>query len=416
MNDQSHQTFINLQSELMISDPFSQYDLVRSIDPIYWNAERELWYITGHAELLEAFREDRFSNSYQIEIKDQVMGLSPEGLAFRRRLFGGGPSHTCFADGRSLMTMDPPEHTAYRRMIASHFTPREVARFRPVVEGLVNGLLDRMQARSDADFMRDFAYELPVSLFNEILGVPEEQKPNYIDYEGYAKHRRIKSSVGTDQDYVDVASHGDRYKAMIDDLIAARKDTPGKDMITSLLTAQVGGCPMSQKNLYAAIYAINTGAHSTTTALLGNMIYYLRKYGLWEKIRDDQSLLPKVIEEVLRFDAPVHLTGREVKEDMEFLGHRMKKGDQVLLFTAAGNRDPRVFDRPNDFIHDRTPNPHLTFGLGTHFCIGAPYARLEAEIAMTTIFRRFPNLDLSGQPVRAHSIGFGFQTMPVKLH
>lgn len=412
---QKQSQFIDLQASSQIEDPYPMYDVVRSIDPVYWNADKGLWYITGHPELTEYLKDTRFSGRYYLENKDQTLNLSAEGIAFRRKAYLGGLAFGTFGGGRSLPTWDAPDHTQRRRILTPHFTPRAVESMRPALQGMVDSLMERLEGKSEVEFIRDFAYELPVNFVQVLMGIPDDQAPAYVSYDDYDKARRVKSGVATDADYQAVAESGEKYKKLLDRLMDTKREQPDDKVVSTVLNAQPKACPYSDADRLAEIYGLVHAGHSTTTAFLGNIVYFLLKFGQWEKVRDNHALIPTALEEVLRWDPPQQIAGRIAAEDIEFYGHTIKEGDIILGFPGAANRDPRVFDKPNEFNVERSPNPHLTFGLATHFCIGAPFGRLEGELMLKALFKRYPDLHLAGEAVHSHCIGFGLESLPVAL-
>ena len=406
--------YIDLQAESQIDDPYPLYDKVREIDPVYWNGDKGLWYVTGHPELLEMLRDTRFSGKYYLENKDQMLNLTEEGIKFRKQMYMGGMAMAAYARGKALVTNDPADHIARRRMFKPHFTPSAVKAMEPVLRDIVERVVERLEGKDDVEFIRDFAYEIPVQVVTLLLGIPDDQAAGYFDYDAYDKARRVKSGVGTDADYQRLADTGREYMDLIDKLIATRRAEPDDKVVTTMLNSEVPQCPYSQEDLYCEIYGLIHAGLSTTTAFLGNVVYFLLKFGAWERVRDDRELIPVALEECLRWDPPQQIAGRTALEDIEFFGHTIRKGDIVLGFPGAANRDPRVFERPNEFIVDRKPNPHLSFGQAAHFCIGAPFARLEGELMLEALFERCPDLKLAGEAKHAHCIGFGLETLPLR--
>lgn len=382
--------------------------------PVFWNAKWRAWCITGYPEMVEALRDPRFSIAYNERKTEQTQDLSEEALKLRREFYCGGLTHLMFGNGRSLLVMDAPEHTPFRRLLQPHFTEREVSKLEPAIETIVASLLDQWTDRTDVEIMSELAYPLPVLLFGDILGIPQELRAQFIDYSAFTESRNTKSTLTSLEDYKKAARQGPAFAAKIDATLEAKRKCPGHDILTTLIDGQINGEGMPEEQLRAMFYLLNTGSQTTTAALIGNCVYFFLHFGLWDRLRADPSLLPAAVEETLRFDPPASYVGREATEDFEFHGCQIKKGETVLLFFAPANRDPREFKSPDEFIHDRAPNRHFSFGIGSsHFCLGAPVARREAVMALRELMRRFPSMSLSGEP--EHANAFGFAKLTVSL-
>lgn len=373
---------------------------------VFWSEKWGVWFVTGYAEVFEALRDPVFSMVYNMEKREQTRDLSDEALALRREFYCGGLTHLDFSKGRSLLVMDPPEHTPYRKMLAPFFMDREVQKFRPIIGGIVDNLLQAVEGEREVEFMSAVAYPLPVHLFGDILGIPDQLRSKFIDYEAFTQSRNTKSTLASLDDYRKAAAQGPAYSAKIDEVVAAKRQCPAHDIFSVLSNGTVNGQSLSDEQVRAMVYLLNTGSQTTTTALIGNCVYYFKRHDVWDGIKADLSLLPAAIEEVLRIDPPAHYVGREMAEDFELGGQRVSKGETVLLFFNVANRDPAVFPDPDSFDITRKPNRHLSFGLGgAHFCLGAPFARLEALITITAMMERDWEFDLHGEPERANAFG-----------
>jgi cytochrome P450 family 109 len=383
--------------------------------PVFWSEKWRSWCVTGYAEAFEVMRDPRFSLEYNMRKTEQTQDLAPEALELRRELYCGGLTHLNFAEGRSLLVMDPPEHTPYRRMLQPFFTEGNASKFIPIIEGIVTRLLDEWQGLEEVEVMNGLAYKVPVLLFGDILGIPESLRHKFIDYGAFTETRNTKSTLASVDDYRKAAAQGPAYMKKIDEVIVAKRGCPAKDIFSTLVTAEVAGQPLSDAQVRAMVYLLNTGSQTTTTALIGNAVYYFLRFGLWDRIRTNPELLPKAIEETLRFDPPAHYVGRQLAVDLELGGQKLAKGETVLVFFNAANRDPKEFKEPSEFNIERHPNRHLSFGFGgVHFCMGAPFARKEAIISLTQLMARYPRMTLAGEPQRAHA--FGFSSLPVRLN
>jgi cytochrome P450 family 109 len=406
--------------DLLDPSTHARPDLVRKLadesGPVYWSEKWRAWFVTGYQECFNVLRDQRFSVEYNARKPIQTQDLSAEALGLLREIYCGGLTQFTFAGGRSLLVMDAPEHTQYRRLLMRHFSEREAINLISRIEEIVNGLLDGWATEDEVELMSGFAYKLPILLFGDILGIPQELRSSFIDYRAFTESRAAKSQFATTEDYRRVASEGPVFREKIDTIIAAKRKCPADDIFSTLLTGKVNGEAMSETQLRSMIYMLNTASQTTTTSLIGNSVYQFQRFGLWQHLALHPELLPEAIEEVVRFDPPSSpYFGRQVTADLEFAGQQMEKGETALVFVGAANRDPKVFESPDDFVPNRNPNKHLGFGLGSaHFCLGASFARKEALVSLKELLKRYPNLTLSGEPERAKA--FGFAQLPVKLH
>jgi hypothetical protein len=404
---------LDLLDRTFLGNPTLLAQRVHEHEPVYWNDKRRVWFVTGYPEIVAALKDRRFSIRYYERKIEQTQDLTEEALALRRQLYAGGLTNLNFGGGRSLLVMDAPEHTPYRMLLQPHFGERESERQRPIIEQIVSRLLDEWRDQDTVEVMSTLAYKLPVLLFGSILGIPEHLRAKFIDYDAFTESRATKSHLATLQDYRKAAAQGPAFAAKFGELVAEKRACPAHDILTTLTLGEVNGQPLPDAQRLAMIYLLYTGSHSTTTALIGNAVYYFLHFGLWSQLCTKPETLPQAIEEVLRFDPPTLYVGRELVEDAEFFGQHLRKGDTVLLYYVAANRDAREFPDPDTFNITRPRNRHLAFGLGTHFCLGSSFARLEALIALRQMMQRYPHLQLSGAPEHAHS--FGFSQLSVRL-
>lgn len=297
-----------------------------------------------------------------------------------------------------MSQMDPPEHTKYRKLLSHAFTPKVVADLEPRITEITRELLDAVDGRDRFDLVADLAYPLPVIVIAELLGVPSSDRHlfkkwafNIIeDLNGMAY-----LSGGEDaQASVDAANNS--IKPMLDYLlehVLERRRQPREDLLTHLSTAAVDGERLTDNEIVNIANILLVTGHITTTMLLGNTMLCLDSYpDQAARVREDRSLVPTAIEESLRLLTPSAAMSRSTTTDVDVAGVRIPKGEMVLIWLGAANRDPRQFSDPAAFNPSRDPNPHLGFGRGVHFCIGAPLARMEGRIALNSLFDRFSEL------------------------
>ncbi|MEX0682487.1 MAG: cytochrome P450 [Dehalococcoidia bacterium] len=309
------------------------------------------------------------------------------------------PGETVTEADRPFLFMDPPDHTRLRRLVNIAFSAKTIEAMRPRIQELVDELLDAVEGREEIDAVAGLAYPLPVSVICEMLGVPREDEPLFRSWS-----RVLASSLDPDI----VLPEGvieQRAKAIADsrqyfrELIARRGDTRPPDILSALLAAEEEGDKLSEGELLSTCTLILIAGHETTVNLIGNGVFQLLQHPEeLAKFRADPDLAPRVVEEILRFDPPVQFDGRMATEPVEVGGVRIETGEFVMMLLGAANRDPAQWENPDTFDITRGGEGHMAFGYGIHFCLGAPLARLESQIALRTFFQRFPDARLLERP------------------
>ncbi|MEU8237584.1 cytochrome P450 [Actinoplanes missouriensis] len=293
---------------------------------------------------------------------------------------------------RHMLAADPPDHTRLRRLVSAAFTARRMEGLRPRIEEITRDLLDAIEGRDRADLIDTFAFPLPIQVICELLGVPAGDRDDF----------RAWSNV-----IVAGSQSGDRLepaiRAMVGyilALIAERRATPGPDLLSGLIQVRDEQDRLTEEELSSMVFLLLIAGHETTVNLIGNGAYLLlRDRTRWERLRAEPSLLPTAIEEFLRYEGPVETaTFRVATEDLEIGGVTVRAGDPVVVVLLSANRDGDRFPDADELRLDRTQNPHLAFGHGIHYCLGAPLARLEAQIAFTQLMTRHPGLRLAVEP------------------
>jgi cytochrome P450 len=279
-----------------------------------------------------------------------------------------------------------------RKLVNKAFTPKRIAALRDHIETLVGTLLDEAAERGRFDVIHDLAEPLPAIVIAELLGVPASDHRQFREWSSALISGMASPSAAARAAATEAGQHLFGYLA---DTISDRRRAPREDLISAMIQAQEERDALSDAELLATSNLLLLAGHETTTNLIGNgMLALLREPEQWRRLCDAPSLLPTAIEELLRFDGPVQATLRVALEDVVIDGHAIPAGALVLVSIGAANHDPAVFANPDELDLARDPNPHLAFGFGTHFCLGAPLARLEAQLAFEALTRRFPNLAL----------------------
>ncbi|WP_229197245.1 cytochrome P450 [Bradyrhizobium acaciae] len=324
--------------------------------------------------------------------------------------------------GNWMVFRDPPEHTRLRRLFTKAFTSRSVKALEPNVEQIVGLLFDEMERKSASgeivDWIADFAYPLPATVMMDLLGVPREDLL-------LVKHWSddialfIGTSRATADKYLRAEAGAKAMAGYFRDIVAQRKIDPRDDIISQMVSAREEQEALSDDEVIATCILLLFAGHETTTNLLGNGIYYTMKSPeQWERLKRDPALAEPAVEEWLRYDGPSGALARVITADVDFGGRKLRQGQRLFAFINAANRDPEQFPDANRFDVGRSPNAHLTFGHGIHFCLGAQLARLEGQIALRSLVARFPGIALataSSPEWKDSLILRGLQSLPVRL-
>ena len=294
-----------------------------------------------------------------------------------------------------FLFLDPPDHTRLRGLVSRAFTPRVVEELRPRILELVDELLDAAAEKGSIEIIEDLAYPLPVDVICELLGVPSEDHVQFREWSRETARSLDPEEVLPPEVREKRVKTMEAFSQYFQDLIAERRKHPGQGLIDGLIATEEAGDKLSEEELLSTCILLLVAGHETTVNLIGNgMLALLRHPDQLELLRNDPSLTTGAVEELLRYDPPVQLTGRTALEDMEVGGATIKKGRQSVLLLAAANRDPERFENPDTLDITRADNRHLAFGFGIHACLGAPLARLEGEIAFRRLCDRFEGLQL----------------------
>ncbi|MDE1935046.1 cytochrome P450 [Bradyrhizobium sp.] len=365
-----------------IRDPYPHYDILRRLDPVHVTPHG-MYLVSRHADVSEILRDKRFGKDF---VERSVRRYGPkimEEPIFRSM------SHW-------MLQQDPPDHTRLRGLVVKAFTARRVEDMRPRIQEVVDQTLDRVIPNGHMDLIEDFAFRLPVTIICDMLGIPEEHRATF--HAGTRDGGRILDPVPLSPDEI---AKGNAANAMAQmyfhQLFELRRKQPGDDLTTQLVQAEEDGSKLSNEELTANIILLFGAGHETTVNLIGNGLLALyRNPDQLALLKAKPELIAGAIEEILRYDSSVQMTGRVTLEDIDDLcGRRIGKGETVLCLLGSANRDPAIYpDRPDRFDIVRPNVRPLSFGGGIHYCLGAQLARIEAEIAISTLLRRLPDLRL----------------------
>jgi|FLYL01.1.fsa_nt_gi cytochrome P450 len=370
----------------LITDPYPLYRALQEQGRILWSPVLESWIVTRYAEADAVLTDPRFS-------ADRRKARNSFAELMMRRQEEFGP----FAQSQTMLTSDPPEHTRLRRLVSKAFTPRAVENLRPRIEEIVEGILDSVAGRRTFDVVETLAYPLPVIVISEMLGVPPEDRARFKQWSD-----DVVATLGGAFAPPEVMERGrkaiEELAAYIGDVIAERRKEPRDDLISGLIAAEENGQVLSEAEIFATTILLLIAGNETTTNLIGNgLLALLQNPGELQTLREDLSLIPSAVEELLRYASPVQGTGRVAMTPLEIAGETVQEGQLVFLLLAAANRDPEKFADPDRLDVRRNPTDHLAFGDGIHFCLGAPLARAEAQIALRALLTRFPKIEQASE-------------------
>jgi pimeloyl-[acyl-carrier protein] synthase len=320
--------------------------------------------------------------------------------------------------GRWMLFLDPPDHTRLRTLVMRAFTPQAVELMRAAIQQTVDELLDRVQERGHMDLLAEFARPLPVRVICSLLGVPPADRERFGGWsEAIAKALDFSYDLPPEAaERANQAAAGSN--AYFRELAARRRAEPGEDLLSALVQGE-GGERLTEDELLATCVLIFFAGHETTVNLIGNgLLALLRHPDQLERLRADPALAPTAVEELLRYDSPVQRTGRTALAEVELAGLRLQPGDRVIVLVGSANRDPAQFAEPDRLDVGRRDNHHLSFGGGIHYCVGAPLARLEGELALNSLLQRLPGLRLAVAPDalswRQTFVLRGLEALPVR--
>jgi len=386
MNEQvqtaSTEPLFNPLAPEFIRNPYPYYERLRTTDPMHLTPLGS-FVASRHAEASLVLRDRRFGKDY---VKRTIRRYGPEIMeepVFRNM------SHL-------MLQQDPPDHTRLRGLVVKAFTARRVEDMRPRIQEIVDQTLDRIIPQGKMDLIEDFAFRLPVTIICDMLGIPEEHREAF--YAGSRAGGRILEPVPmTPEEIQQGNAHHMMARVYFQQLFELRRKQPGNDLTTQLVQAEEDGSKLSNDELTANIILLFVAGHETTVNLIGNGLLALyRNPDQLALLKSNPSLITNAIEEFLRYDSSVQLTGRVALADIEDLGgKRIPKGESVLCLLGSANRDPAAYPDHPDRLDIARPNVRpLSFGGGIHHCLGAQLARIEAEIAISTLLRRLPELRL----------------------
>ncbi len=365
-----------------IADPYPFYHRLRQAAPV-WQSPLGMWILTRHEDSAAILKDRRFGKNYVGNITRQH---GPEAMLEPARA----------SLGRTMLVLDPPDHTRLRGLVTKAFTARRVEDMRPRIAAIVDQLIDRVQAQGHMDVISDFAHRLPIIVICDMLGIPEEDHQQF--FEQSRVNGRLIDPVPMTREELDIdianantLATNTYFEALFD----RRRAEPKDDLLTKLVQAEEAGDRLTLDELTANVGLLFAAGHETTANLIGNGLLALhRNPAQWAMLQADPSLIPNAMEELLRYDSSVQMTGRSTIEDVEIAGVAIPAGHSVVTFLGAANRDPAVYENPDALDIIRRDIRPLSFGGGIHHCLGAQLTRIEAQEAFAGLLRRLPGLEL----------------------
>ena len=368
------------------ADPYPFYAELRETGRVL-QAPPGIWLLPHYEDAMAVLRHPNVSSD---PLKSELFAMLFQTLLGGRE----GPGISLMKN--LLLLMDPPDHTRMRALANAAFSRKAVEDWRPEIQRITDELLDAATARTEIDLMADFAYPLPVTVIAELLGVPIEDRERFTSWGRQLIEMFSFSLEDFTPERADLGNDAIvKFNDYFERLSGERRHKPRDDLLTALVEAETEGERLSHEELLATCLLLLIAGHETTANLIGNAtVALLRRPEALARMRDDPSVTSSGVEELLRFDSPVQMTARTTLESIEIAGIEIPANQRVAAMLGSSNRDPAKFDRPDDLVLDRTSVPHVSFGGGIHFCLGAPLARLEARIAIPALLRRAPNLAL----------------------
>ncbi|MEE1773585.1 cytochrome P450 [Streptomyces sp. JV185] len=375
-------------SPAFVADPYPAYAALRATGRVHRFEPTDQWLVPHHADVSALLRDRRLGRTYLHRFTHEEFGrTSPPA--------GHEPFHTL--NGQGLLDLEDPDHTRIRRLVSKAFTPRTVEQLVPTVRRLAAELVDSFVEAGGGDLLTAVAEPLPVAVIAEMLGIPESDRAPLRPwsaaicgmFELNPSEETARAAVRASLD----------FSAYLRELIEERREHPGPDLISALIAAHDEGERLSEQEMISTcVLLLNAGHEATVNTTVNGWWTLLRHPGQLAALRADHGLLPTAIEELMRYDTPLQMFERWVLDDIEIDGTVIPRGSEVALLFGSANRDPARFTAPDTLDLARRDNPHITFGAGIHFCLGAPLARVELAASFGELLRRAPGMRLAAEP------------------
>ena len=381
------------------NDPYPAYAAIREASPAFFWEDYGFWCFAGFADVSALLRDRRFGRTTgEPGPRETEPHLEPFDALERH----------------SMLELEPPEHTRLRTLVNRAFVSRRIEKLAPQIERLARERIDALAPNRSADLMAEFASLIPVAVIADLIGVPRDMGLKFVDW----SHRMVAMyQFGADRTAEKRAADAARaFAHYVRGFSRLRRGNLGDDLVSQLLLAESNGGKLSEDELVATVILLLNAGHEATVQAIGNGVKIMLERGIDAGAAfASESAIQASVEELLRLDPPLHLFARHALEEVEFAGVRLRKGEKIGLLLGAANRDPERFSRPDAFDPSRTPNAHVSFGAGIHFCVGAPLARLELAVALPILFARLRGLRLAEPPRYRDSFHFhGLEALRVE--
>jgi cytochrome P450 len=362
-------------AQFYAAHPDSAFARLRAEDPVHWYDEGSFWALTRHADVMAVSRDPRtFKSGAGTLIQDRNREVSPD---------------------QSILFMDPPEHARYRKIVSTQFTPRKVAALEERIREITTGVLDAVDPTAEIDLVNAVTAPVPMLVIAELLGVPTE------DHERFRTWSDAMMEAATEMSQ-EALVHAAELFGYFNEHLALRREQPGNDLISLLVNAEVDGERLTEWELLGFCMTLLVAGNETTRNLLSGTLVTLDEYRHQRALALDN--VSRTVEEMLRWVTPIMLFARTATRDTELRGKAIKEGDYLVMLYASANRDEEAFGPTAGTVDvTRDPNPHVAFGFGEHFCLGAGLARLEARVVLEEVLTRFPSYAITGEPDRVPS-------------
>ena len=391
-----------------IDNPYKTYNSMRSHKPILFSQTTRLHWVTKMEFAQEMLRDKRFS------VDDRKYPIAEK----RRKEFKKAGREIMLEqfENPSMLKLDPPDHSRIRKLVQYGFTNRYITSLEPEIKKIVKDCLDKVHNQDSFDLIEDLAKPLPAIVIAKMMGLPDE---DLSQFQAWSEDLLVGvGGIGTSKE--DIKKSGDAYEALIryfEEIILSRKNSPDDDFIGKLIQAEESGDKLNIKEMYGTCLLLLIAGHETTTRLIGNGMFTLFNHlDQMSHLQNNFELIPNAIEEMLRYEPPVHATVRFAENEMIYNEKTYKRGTPFAVSIAGANRDPEANKNPNEFDITREEIKHISFGYGPHMCIGASLARIESKIAFECLFERFKNLELEDKnPIWGRNLIFrGFDNLKLK--
>jgi cytochrome P450 len=372
-----------------VADPYPALARLRERAPVLFDERTNQWLVSRHADVNALLRDRRLGRSYRHVATHEEWGRTPPP-----------PDQAPFWDllDLQLIDMEPPDHTRLRRLVTKAFTPRTVEGLRPQIETIVDGVVAHARDLGEFDLIADLMELVPVTVIAELLGIPEADRHLLRPWSAdMTLMFELNPSPEMQRRATDASA---AFEAYLRDLVRARRASPGEDLLSELAAVvEAGGDRLTEGELIGtAVLLLNAGHEASVNGAANSWYALFRQPAALAALRADPSLVPTAIEELLRFDTPAPMFERWVLEDIAVAGVPIPRGQELALQFASANRDPAAFERADEIVLDRAPNPYLSFGAGIHYCLGAPLAKVEFDILFRRMVETLPDLELVEVP------------------